>query len=153
MNNEFETMGAVPELTLEPFKEKPQPPLEAEKKAETLDDSILSEEEKRTVEAFAEKIDITDSTAILQYGAGTQKKMADFSESALDNVKTKDLGEVGELLSGVVKELKSFDEKKKRVFGIFKKGSNKIQSMKAKYEAETNVNRFVRYWNLIRYSF
>lgn len=134
MNNEFETMGAVPELTLEPFKEKPQPPLEAEKKAETLDDSILSEEEKRTVEAFAEKIDITDSTAILQYGAGTQKKMADFSESALDNVKTKDLGEVGELLSGVVKELKSFDEEEEKgFFGIFKKGSNKIQSMKAKY--------------------
>ncbi|MCU6687669.1 toxic anion resistance protein [Dorea acetigenes] len=146
MNNEFETMGAVPELTLEPFKEKPQPPLEAEKKAETLDDSILSEEEKRTVEAFAEKIDITDSTAILQYGAGTQKKMADFSESALDNVKTKDLGEVGELLSGVVKELKSFDEEEEKgFFGIFKKGSNKIQSMEAKYaKAETNVNQICK---------
>ena len=114
MNNEFETMGTVPELTLEPFKEEPQPLVKAEKQEMALDDSILTEEEKRTVEAFAEKIDLTNSTAILQYGAGTQKKMADFSESALDNVKTKDLGEVGDLLSGVVKELKSYYMEKKR---------------------------------------
>ena len=83
---------------------------------------------------------------ILQYGAGTQKKMADFSENALENVKTKDLGEVGDLLSGVVKELKSFDEEEEKGFlGIFKKTSNKLQNMKAKYaKAETNVNQICK---------
>ena len=75
-----------------------------------LDDSILTEEERQTVEAFAKQIDLTNSSLILQYGAGTQKKMADFSESALDNVKSQDLGEVGDLLTGVVTQLKSFDE-------------------------------------------
>lgn len=111
-----------------------------------MDDSILSEEEKRTVNAFAEQIDLTNSAMILQYGAGTQKKMADFSESALENVRTKDLGEVGELLSGVVKELKNFDEEEEKGFlGIFKKTSNKIQAMKAKYaKAETNINEICR---------
>ena len=78
---------------------------------------------------------MTNSSLILQYGAGTQKKMADFSESALDNVKSQDLGEVGDLLTGVVTQLKSFDEdeEEKGFFGIFKKASNKIDSMKAKY--------------------
>mgnify|MGYP000538534131 FL=1 len=99
-----------------------------------LDDSILTEEERQTVEAFAKQIDLTNSSLILQYGAGTQKKMADFSESALDNVKSQDLGEVGDLLTGVVTQLKSFDEdeEEKGFFGIFKKASNKIDSMKAK---------------------
>ena len=89
---------------------------------------------------------MTNSAMILQYGAGTQKKMADFSESALENVRTKDLGEVGELLSGVVKELKNFDEEEEKGFlGIFKKTSNKIQAMKAKYaKAETNINEICR---------
>ena len=92
-----------------------------------LDDSILTEEERQTVEAFAKQIDLTNSSLILQYGAGTQKKMADFSESALDNVKSQDLGEVGDLLTGVVTQLKSFDEdeEEKGFFGIFKKASNK----------------------------
>lgn len=144
--NEFEDFPAVPELTLEPFKEEPKPVIVEEKK-EIFDDSILSAEERRTVEAFAQRIDLKDSTAILNYGAGTQKKMADFSESALENVKTKDLGEVGELLSDVVKELKSFDdaEEEKGFLGIFKKTSNKIQSMKAKYaKAETNINQICK---------
>ena len=85
-----------------------------------LDDSILTEEERRTVDAFAQQIDLTNSAMVLQYGAGTQKKMADFSESALENVRSKDLGEVGELLSGVVKELKTFDEERRKggFFGI-----------------------------------
>lgn len=148
MSREFETVGTVPELTLEPFnfKEEPQPPVETKKQEVAFDDSILSEEEKQAVEAFAEKIDFTNSTAILQYGAGAQKKMADFSESALENVKTKDLGEVGELLSNVVKELKNFDEEEEKGFlGIFKKSSNKLQAMKAKYaKAEANVTQICR---------
>lgn len=111
-----------------------------------MDDSILTEEERRAVDAFAQQIDLRNSTMVLQYGAGTQKKMADFSESALENVKSKDLGEVGGLLTDVVKELKSFDEEEEKGFlGIFKKASNKIESMKAKYaKAETNVNEIVK---------
>ena len=86
------------------------------------------------MDAFAQQIDLTNSTLVLQYGAGTQKKMADFSEDALNNVRSKDLGEVGELLSGVVKELKGFDEEEEKggIFGLFKKASNKIDSMKGK---------------------
>ena len=148
MSNEFESVQTVPTLTLEPFAETNQVIADTKnelvKEAEpALDDSILTEEEKQAVAAFAEQIDLTNSSMILQYGAGTQKKMADFSENALENVKTKDLGEVGNLLSGVVKELKSFDEEEEKGFlGIFKKTSNKIQNMKAKYaKAETNVNQ------------
>ena len=93
-------------------------------------------------DSFAQQIDLTDSAVILQYGAGTQKKMADFSETALENVRTKDLGEVGSLLSGVVTELKSFDEEEEKGFlGFFKKQGNKIQALKAKYaKAEANIN-------------
>ena len=148
MSNEFESVQTVPTLTLEPFAETNQVMADTKnelvKEAEpALDDSILTEEEKQAVAAFAEQIDLTNSSMILQYGAGTQKKMADFSEDALENVKTKDLGEVGNLLSGVVKELKNFDEEEEKGFlGIFKKTSNKIQNMKAKYaKAETNVNQ------------
>lgn len=145
--SEFKEFAAVPELTLEPFKEENEKRMPVpEEPQETWDDSVLSEEEKRQVEAFAEQIDLTDSSVILQYGAGTQKKMADFSESALENVKTKELGEVGELLSGVVKELKDFDEEEEKGFlGIFKKTTNKMQAMKAKYvKAETNINQICR---------
>ncbi len=111
-----------------------------------FDDSILSEEERREVDAFAAQIDLTNSTSILQYGAGAQKKMADFSETALDNVRTKDLGEIGDMLSDVVKELRSFDEEEEKGFlGIFKKTSNKMQAMKAKYaKAETNVSQICK---------
>lgn len=110
---------------------------------EELDDSVLSDEEKRQVEEFAKQIDLHNSTAILQYGVGTQKKMADFSGNALENVKTKDLGEVGEMLSDVVTQLKGFDEEEEKGFlGLFKKPAHKLESMKAKYaKAETNVNK------------
>ncbi len=146
MNNEFENFSTVPELTLEPFKEEEQLPAVEEKQKEIFNDDILSAEERRAVDAFATKIDLKDSTAILQFGAGTQKKMADFSESALENVKTKDLGEIGELLSDVVKELKNFDEEEEKGFlGMFKKTSNRIQSMKSKYaKAETNIAQICR---------
>ncbi len=146
MKNEFENFQTVPQLTLEPFQEEPKPQFVKEEKPPVLDESILSEEERRAVDAFAAQIDLMNSNAILQYGAGTQKKMADFSEAALENVRTKDLGEVGELLSGVVKELRSFDEEEEKGFlGLFKKGSGKIQSMKAKYaKAETNINQICK---------
>ena len=97
------------------------------------------------VNDFAAQIDLTNSSMILQYGAGAQKKMADFSESALENVRTKDLGEIGQMLSGVVTELKNFDEEEEKgFFGFFKKNTNKINSMKAKYaKAEANINQIV----------
>lgn len=147
MTKEFETMQqAVPTLTLEPFAEEPKAPAVAEEKQEALDESILSEEEKAQVEAFATQIDLTNSAVILQYGAGAQKKMADFSETALENVKSKDLGEVGTLLANVVTELKDFDEDETKGFlGIFKKTSNKLEAMKAKYaKAETNINEICK---------
>lgn len=109
-----------------------------------MDDSMLTVEEKEMVENFVQQIDLSNTNAILRYGAGVQKKMADFSESALENVKSKDLGEVGEMLGNVVVELKSFDVdegEKKGFFGnLFKKTQDKITSMKAKYnKAEENV--------------
>lgn len=107
-----------------------------------LDDSVLTDEERRQVDEFAKQIDLHNSTAILQYGVGTQKKMADFSGSALENVKTKDLGEVGEMLSNVVTQLKDFDEEEKGFLGIFKKPANKLEALKTKYsKAETNINK------------
>ena len=147
MSNEFKDMDTAPTLTLEPFaaqEEKKTPVAQAEEQA--LDDSVLTEEERRMVDTFAGQIDLTNSAMVLQYGAGTQKKMADFSESALENVRSKDLGEVVDLLTGVVTELKSFDEEEEKgLFGIFKKASNKIESMKAKYaKAEANVNEIVK---------
>ena len=149
MGNEFQDVSTAPTLTLDPFQtqEKKQPPVEQSKEEPAVDETILTDEERRTVDAFAQQIDLTNSTLVLQYGAGTQKKMADFSEDALNNVRSKDLGEVGELLSGVVKELKGFDEEEEKggIFGLFKKASNKIESMKAKYaKAEANVNEIVK---------
>lgn len=146
MSNEFHDFSTTPTLTLEPFKEEPKAPAPVKEKEPVFEDNILSAEEKRAVAQFANQIDLTNSTVILQYGAGTQKKMADFSENALENVKTKDLGEIGDLLSGVVKELKDFDEEEEKGFlGIFKKTSNKISAMKTKYaKAETNINQIVK---------
>ncbi len=145
MSETFQEFDTTPTLTLDPFKEeKKEMPVKQEDPV--MDEDILTEEERRTVDAFAGQIDLTNSAMVLQYGAGTQKKMADFSENALENVRSKDLGEVGELLSGVVQELKNFDEEEEKGFmGIFKKTSNKIQAMKAKYaKAETNVNEICR---------
>ena len=148
MSNDFQDMSTAPTLTLDPFQTQgqKQPPVEQPKEEPALDESILTDEERRTVDAFAQQIDLTNSTLVLQYGAGTQKKMADFSEDALNNVRSKDLGEVGDLLSGVVEELRGFDEEEEKgFFGIFKKASNKIETMKAKYaKAEANVNEIVK---------
>lgn len=150
MENNFKDFDTTPTLTLDPFQtaeEKQEPAVVEEKKEEVIaEENVLSEEERQMAEKFAEQIDLTNSNMILQYGAGTQKKMADFSESALENVRTKDLGEVGNLLSGVVKGLKSFDEEEEKGFlGIFKKSSNKLTAMKTKYaKAETNVNQICK---------
>ncbi len=141
----------APELTLTPnMAEEAVIVTEAEvipgpaKEAPTLEDS-LSAEELAQVEAFSQQINVTDANTVLQYGAGAQKKMADFSETALDRVRTQDLGEAGDLISGVVMELKGFDtEEEKGLFGFFKKQANKVQAMKARYDkAEANVNKIV----------
>ena len=145
MSEEFKDFTATPTLTFDPLPTKEEiiepKPQEPEK---TWNDDILSAEEIKMVDEFAQQIDLNNSNAILQYGAGTQKKMADFSEGALENVKTKDLGEIGDLLSNVVSELKSFDveEEEKGFLGFFKKTSNKITAMKTKFDkTEVNIDK------------
>ena len=143
-----------PTLTLDPFA-RPAPTMETpdagqlqrqpEQPKPVFDESKLTEEERRMVNDFASQIDLTNSTVVLQYGAGAQKKMADFSESALENVRTKDLGEIGQMLTNIVGELKNFDEEEEKGFlGFFKKSSNRINNLKAKYaKAEANINQIV----------
>ena len=146
-----EVLESTPTLTFEPFVEEKEFPAAkreeelAEIKKE-LEEPALSPEEKKMVQEFSEKIDLKNSNQVLQYGAGAQKKIADFSQSALDNVRTKDLGEVGDLLAGVVGELKEFDtEEEKGFLGIFKKAGNKMDTLKARYsKAEANVNNMVQ---------
>lgn len=150
MDNEFKDFTATPTLTFDvapETKEAPAPAASSELAEQAADPAFsennLTPEELQMVNEFSQKIDLHNSQAILQYGAGTQKKMADFSEAALNNVRTKDLGEVGNMLSSLVIDLKSFDvtEQDKGFKGLFKKSSNKITSMKAKYDkAEVNVN-------------
>ena len=155
MSNTYDPNNSVqPTLTFDPFPEAPAPelvqaqqtqaPVKEEPKP-VFDESMLTEQERKMVNDFAAQIDLTNSSMILQYGAGAQKKMADFSESALENVRTKDLGEIGQMLSGVVTELKNFDEEEEKgFFGFFKKNTNKLNSMKAKYaKAEANINQIV----------
>ena len=142
MSQEFKEFQATPTLTLDPFQEPVQEVQAPVKQEEpVMDESVLTEEERKMAEQFAAQIDLTNSAMILQYGAGTQQKMAEFSESALENVRTKDLGEVGDLLTNVVKELKSFDEEEEKgFFDFFKKPVDKIQSLKLKYaSAEKNM--------------
>ena len=112
-----------------------------------LDESKLTEAERKMVDDFAKQIDLTDSSVVLQYGAAAQKNVASFSENALNSVRTKDLGEVGKSLSELVVELKGFgeEEEKKGLFGLFKKTGSKLEAMKASYaKAETNVEKIVR---------
>lgn len=135
----------APTLTL---GSEPAAPAQEEKKAEPvkIDESMLTEAERKMVDDFSKKIDITDSQLVLQYGAAAQKSVASFSESALNNVRTKDLGEVGDTLSGLVVELKTFgQEEDKGFFGFFKKANNKMETMKAQYgKAEANVDKIAR---------
>lgn len=147
MSQDLKDLQTGPVLTLDPFLGEKKEELQPEKQEENvMDENVLTEEERKMAEQFARQIDLTNSTMILQYGAGTQKKMADFSETALDNVRTKDLEEVGNLLGSVVQELKDFDEEEERgFFGIFKKQANKLQSLKTKYaSAEANVNQICK---------
>ncbi len=138
-----EMMQETPVLTFEPFGQEKK---EVEVKPEP-EQVVLTPEEERQVADFASRIDLTSSNMILQYGAGAQKKMADFSETALENVKTKDLGEVGKMLTDVVSELREMDvdEEEKGLFGFFKKSGNKLANLKAKYDkAETNVEKICK---------
>ena len=138
------TLGDTPVTPATPAVEEKKPEAEPVK----LDDSMLSESEKMAVEEFARKIDIMDSSLVLQYGAAAQKNVAGFSENALASVRTKDLGEVGKSLSDLVGELKEFgepEEEKKGLFGFLKKTGDKLGTMKAQYsKVETNVDKIVR---------
>lgn len=173
MSDEFTKMaGEIPTLTLEPMvkaeaaqataeavmqaveaepeQAAPQVTEEETKKLQaegTVGATKFTPEEQAQIEAFAKQIDVTNSQVILQYGASAQQKLADFSEKALDNVRTQDLGEVGDMLASVVTELKDFEkdtEEKKGLFGIFKKSTNKLELMKAKYDkTDVNVDKIV----------
>ena len=138
---------AVPELTLTP--NAPEVPQEEEKKIEpvAMDESLLTEEERVAVDAFSKKIDIRDTNQVLQYGAAAQKSVASFSENALNNVRNKDMGEIGDDLSRLVVELKGFgeDEEKKGLKGLFKKAGNRVEIMKAQYsKVEANVDKIAQ---------
>ena len=145
MSDEFRdtSIDIKPELTFEPFKEELQDMKIIEEKKEIVEEIELTEDEKKMIDQFVDKIEISNSNAILQYGVGAQKKISDFSQSALNEVKTKDLGEIGDILSKVVFQLKNFEEgeEKKGVFGFFKKGKDKVTQMKINYEnAENNID-------------
>ena len=136
---------AAPTLTLDPAADEK---VIAESKKATpvqVEDTPLSHEEQKMVNDFAEKIDITNSQMVLQYGAASQKKLSDFSETALSRVKTKDMGETGELITNLISELQGFDattEQPKGIFGFFKKTSNSIEQLKTRYDsADKNVER------------
>ena len=153
MNQDLEKMmQEAPTLTLEPFAgEAPAEAVKQEevKKADEMENlrAILSPKEQEQVAAFVKQIDVTNSQLVLQYGASAQKKIADFSEAALGNVRSKDLGEIGNDLASVVTELKSIDEEEeeKGFLGFFKKNANKLANMKAKYaKAEENVDRICK---------
>ncbi len=151
MSDIDELLKEAPTLTFEPVLETSQEETQvAEVKPEKLEKTgeelgiELSPEEQKMVNDFAAQIDITNTQQVLQFGAGCQKKIADFSETALSNVRTKDMGEVGEMLTQVVAELKSIDdgEESKGFFGMIKKKTNQLSNMKARYDkAEVNVNK------------
>ena len=145
MNEDMEKMlqeAPAPTLTLEPFTEEKEEPavVEKEEAVQPVDEkekikAILTPQEQKQVDAFVKQIDITNSQMVLQYGASSQKKIADFSETALSNVRTKDMGEVGNLLTDVVAQLKDFDtEEDKGFFGLFKKSGDRLSNLKAKYD-------------------
>ena len=140
---ELETPApGIPTLTLDGVEE--EKPVAPEKKGEEQPEVQLTPEEQKVVDDFAEKIDITSSALVMQYGSGAQKKIANFSDTALANVRTKDLGEVGDEIANLVVELKSFDagEEEKGFLGFFKKQANRLDGMKARYDkAEVNVNK------------
>ena len=147
MGNDLDEMlKEAPTLTFDfpGTEEKSQPVAKKEEPKEEAYEVQLTPQEQKMVDDFAAQIDLSNTQMVMQFGAGSQKKIADFSETALNSVRTKDLGEVGDMLTDVVKQLKEFDEEEeeKGFLGIFKKGSNKLSNMKAKYDkAEVNVNK------------
>lgn len=146
MNDEFKDFDLTPTLSFDVVPDENINLVKEKKEEPPKEEEIqLSEEEKKMVEAFVDKIDLTNSNSVLQYGSGAQKKIADFSGVALNNVKSKDLGEVGDMLSSVVVQLKDFEnteEKKGGIFGFFKKQAQKIDDMKVKYaKVEDNINK------------
>ena len=157
MSEEMKNSTEMPSLTLEPELVKakesemiPAGPLmeensEMNEVQKEMAGTVLTAEEQEMVDSFASKIDVENTAQIMQYGAGTQKKMADFSDEALKNVKSQDLGEVGDLLTDVVGELRGFDaEEEKGLFGFLKKQANKIENLKNKYDkAEANVEKIM----------
>ena len=141
-----ELLKEAPTLTFDTVvdtKEEIVVTTEAKKDEPEKFEVVLTPEEQKMVDDFAAQIDLTNTQMIMQYGAGSQKKIADFSETALSSVRTKDMGEIGDLLTNVVAELKNFDEEEEKGFlGLFKKSSNKLATMKAKYDkAEANINK------------
>ncbi|MBQ1835190.1 MAG: toxic anion resistance protein [Oscillospiraceae bacterium] len=143
------TATEMPELTLESVPTPATPEVKAEPeedKSVKLDESMLTEEERRAVEEFSKKIDVKDSNMVLNYGAAAQKSVASFSENALASVRNKDLGEIGETLSNLVVEVKGFGkEEKKGLSGLFQKNKNKLEVMRAQYgKAEASVDRIVK---------
>ena len=146
-DNELKLEETMPTLTLTPDLEAEAAPAQEEAPAVEpvfLDESAYTEAERKVIQDFSEKIDISNATMVLQYGSAAQKKLSDFSESALSNVRTKDLGEVGDLVTGLVGELKGFDvdEDEGGIRGFFKKSANKITNLKSRYDkAEVNVNK------------
>ena len=147
------TQPQAPSLTLEPNADQQQAQAaqqaaqaQREANAVKIDESMLNEAERKMVDDFAQKIDVTDSNLVLQYGAAAQKNIASFSESALSNVRTKDLGQVGDALSQLVGELKTFGQpEKKGLAGLFQKKRSELEAMKASYaKAESNVDRIVK---------
>ena len=150
MNNSLDEMlKEAPSLTFEPFSQPEvmdSTALAKEEEAPKIPEVVLTPDEQKMVDDFASKIDITNTQMVMQYGAGSQKKIADFSESALNNVRTKDMGEIGQMLTSVVTELKDFNEEEEKGFlGFFKKSSNKLENMKIKYDkAEANINKICK---------
>ena len=140
----------MPSLTLNPEPEAPVLAAEPEKpavKPVVIDDSMLSEAEKKVVDDFSKKIDISDSQMVLQYGVAAQKGVASFSENALSNVRNKDLGEIGDTLTNLTIEVRNLgqEEEEKGLFGFFKKAGNRMEAMKVQYsKAETNVEKIAR---------
>ena len=143
-----ELLKEAPTLTFDPVPDTKEEIVKVpeQEAAKEIQDVVLTEEEQKMVNDFAAQIDLTNTQMVLQFGAGSQKKIADFSETALNNVRTKDMGEVGQMLTDVVAELKSFEEEEEKGFlGIFKKGGNKLSNMKAKYDkAEVNINKICK---------
>jgi len=147
MNSLDDMLKEAPSLSFDMPEVKPEGVEKKKEKKNETPEVKLSPEEEKMVDEFASKIDISNSQAILSYGVGSQKKIADFSENALERVKTKDLGEIGDMLAGVVGEIRSLEteEDEKGLFGFFKKTSNKLANLKAKYDkVETNVNNIAK---------